>query len=39
MLKNFSNKLKSFFKIHDRENIKDVLEDLIDDNGNGQEKD
>ena len=38
MLKNLSNKIKTFFKINERENIKDVLEDLIEDNGNGQEK-
>jgi len=38
MLKNLSNKVKTFFKINERENIKDVLEDLIEDNGNGQEK-
>ena len=38
MLKNLSNKFKTFFKINERENIKDVLEDLIEDNGNGQEK-
>ena len=38
MLKNLSNKIKIFFKINERENIKDVLEDLIEDNGNGQEK-
>ena len=38
MLKKLSNKIKTFFKINERENIKDVLEDLIEDNGNGQEK-
>ena len=38
MLKNISNRIKSFLKIKERENIKDVLEDLIEDNGNGQEK-
>ena len=38
MLKSISNKIKSLLKINDRENIKDVLEDLIEDNGNGQEK-
>ena len=38
MLKNISNRIKSFLKINERENIKDVLEDLIEDNGNGQEK-
>ncbi|MEC8265644.1 MAG: hemolysin family protein [Pseudomonadota bacterium] len=38
MLKNISSKIKSFLKINDRENIKDVLEDLIEDNGNVQEK-
>ena len=38
MLKNLSNKIKTFFKINERENIKDVLEDLIEDNANGQEK-
>ena len=38
MLKNISSRIKSFLKINDRENIKDVLEDLIEDNGNVQEK-
>ena len=38
MFKNLTNKIKSIFKINDRENIKDVLEDLIEDNGNGQDK-
>ena len=38
MFKNLTNKIKSLFKINDRENIKDVLEDLIEDNKNGQDK-
>ena len=38
MLKNFTYKIKSLLKINDRENIKDVLEDLIEDNTNGQDK-
>ena len=38
MLKNFTHKIKSLLKINDRENIKDVLEDLIEDNTNGQDK-
>ena len=38
MLKNLTYKIKSLFKINDRENIKDVLEDLIEDNTNGQDK-
>ena len=38
MLKNLTYKIKSLLKINDRENIKDVLEDLIEDNTNGQDK-
>lgn len=38
MLNNIINKIKSILKPSDRENIKDVLEDLIEDNGNGTEK-
>tara|TARA_B100000035_G_C20898000_1_gene508059 strand:+ start:47 stop:889 length:843 start_codon:yes stop_codon:yes gene_type:complete len=39
MLNNIINKIKSIVRPNsDRENIKDVLEDLIDDNGNGTEK-
>ena len=38
MFKNFTHKIKSLLKINDRENIKDVLEDLIEDNTNGQDK-
>ncbi|MBD22339.1 MAG: ion transporter, partial [Alphaproteobacteria bacterium] len=38
MLKNISNKIKSLLKINERENIKDVLEDLIEDNANGHDK-
>ena len=35
MLKNFTHKIKSLLKINDRENIKDVLEDLIEEDVNG----
>ena len=38
MINNIVNKIKSILKPSDRENIKDVLEDLIEDNGNGTEK-
>ena len=38
MLNNIINKIRSILKPSDRENIKDVLEDLIEDNGNGTEK-
>jgi CBS domain containing-hemolysin-like protein len=38
MLNNIKNKIRSILKPSDRENIKDVLEDLIEDNGNGTEK-
>ena len=38
MLKNISNRIKSFLKINDKENIKNVIEDLIDENTNGDEK-
>ena len=38
MLKNILNKIRSIVRPGDRENIKDVLEDLIEDNGNGTEK-
>ena len=38
MLSNIINKIRSILKPSDRENIKDVLEDLIEDNGNGTEK-
>ena len=38
MLNNIINKIRSILKPSGRENIKDVLEDLIEDNGNGTEK-
>ncbi len=38
MLNNILNKIRSIVRPGDRENIKDVLEDLIEDNGNGTEK-
>ena len=38
MLNNIINKIRSILRTGDRENIKDVLEDLIEDNGNGTEK-
>ena len=38
MLNNIINKIKSFVRPSGRENIKDVLEDLIEDNGNASEK-
>jgi len=38
MLNNVINKIRSILKPSGRENIKDVLEDLIEDNGNSTEK-
>jgi len=38
MLNSVINKIRSILKPSGRENIKDVLEDLIEDNGNGTEK-
>ena len=38
MLNSVINKIRSILKPTGRENIKDVLEDLIEDNGNGTEK-
>jgi len=38
MLKNFFLKYKSFLRSNNNENIKEVLEDLIEDNGNGKQK-
>ena len=35
MIKNFFHKLKSLFKFSEKENIKEVLEDLIEDDVNG----
>ena len=38
MIKVIYSKINSFFKSSDKENIKNVLEDLIEDNKNGTEK-
>ncbi len=38
MIKKFFNKIKSFLKSSNKEDIKNVIEDLIDENKNGSEK-
>ena len=38
MINKFFNKIKFFFKSNNKEDIKNVIEDLIDENKNGSEK-
>ena len=38
MIKTIYSKINSFFRSNDKEDIKNVLEDLIVDNKNGSEK-